>query len=505
MALILSTRNLVCILIFCCSVIYNTYGRTDPSFRVKAVNLGGWLVTEGWIKPSLFEGIVNRDFMDGAGLQFKSVTVKKYLCAELGGGNIIVANRSDASGWETFTAWRINETSYQLRVFNKQFIGVDKDANNVVLATTTEPGESQIFQIVRNSDNANRVKIKASNGFFLQVRTEEIVTADHNGESGWGDTNPSVFVVNSIKGGEGEFQVTNGYGPKAAQVMREHWNTFITEEDFKFISENGLNAVRIPVGWWIASDPTPPKPYVGGSLAALDNAFKWAKKYSLLVIVDLHAAPGSQNGNDHSASRDGSLEWGKNESTIQQTLDVIDFLSARYAKDSSFYAIELLNEPTAPGVSLDTVTKYYRDGYDVVRKHSSTTYVIMCNRLSADKTELLSLGSGLDRVVIDVHYYNLFAEFFDRMTVQQHIDYVNNNRSAELSTVNTSNGPLILVGEWVAEWGVEGATKEDYQRFGKAQLDLYGRATFGWAYWTHKNVKEHWSLEWMIKNGYIKI
>jgi hypothetical protein len=35
--------------------------------------------------------------------------------------------------------------------------------------------------------------------------------------------------------------------------------------------------VRIPVGWWIASDPTPPKPYVGGSLQALDDAFKWAQ------------------------------------------------------------------------------------------------------------------------------------------------------------------------------------------------------------------------------------
>ncbi|KAL8088548.1 hypothetical protein AgCh_038363 [Apium graveolens] len=77
--------------------------QTDPSFRVKAVNLGGWLITESWIKPSLFDSIVNRDFLDGAGLQFKSVTVGKYLCVELGGGNIIVANRSDSSGWETFT------------------------------------------------------------------------------------------------------------------------------------------------------------------------------------------------------------------------------------------------------------------------------------------------------------------------------------------------------------------------------------------------------------------
>lgn len=40
-----------------------SHGRADPSFRVKAVNLGGWLVTEGWIKPSLFDGIPNKDFL----------------------------------------------------------------------------------------------------------------------------------------------------------------------------------------------------------------------------------------------------------------------------------------------------------------------------------------------------------------------------------------------------------------------------------------------------------
>lgn len=52
------------------------------------------------------------------------------------------------------------------------------------------------------------------------------MTADYDGESGWGDSNPSVFVVNSIRGGEGEFQVTNGYGPKAAQVMRVSYTNY---------------------------------------------------------------------------------------------------------------------------------------------------------------------------------------------------------------------------------------------------------------------------------------
>ena len=57
----------------------------------------------------------------------------------------------------------------------------------------------------------------------------------------------------------------------------------------------------------------------------------------------------------------------------------------------------------------------------------------------------------------------------------------------------------MFAGEWVAEWEVNGETKEEYQKFVEAQLHIYGHATFGWAYWTLKNVNNHLSLEWMIR------
>ncbi|XP_065848090.1 probable glucan 1,3-beta-glucosidase A [Euphorbia lathyris] len=483
-----------------------SHSRVDPRFKIKAVNLGGWLVTEGWIKPSLFDSIPNKDFLDGTGLQLKSVTAGKYLCAELGGGSIIVANRTAASGWETFKLWRINETSFNLRVFNKQFVGFDPTSKVVAISNIT--GTAETFEIVRGSDDPTRVRIRASNGMFVQVKTEEVVTADYaGGEGKWGNDDPSVFEMTISGRMQGEFQLTNGYGPKlATQVMKEHWSTFIVENDFKFISENGINAVRIPVGWWIASDPTPPNPYVGGSLQALDNAFSWAEKYKLKVVIDLHAAPGSQNGFEHSSSRDGSQEWGLMDENILKTVHVIDFLTARYAKSSSLYAVELINEPLSPGASLESVMKYYKAGYDAVRKHTTMAYVVMSNRLGpSEPRELFPLANGLAKTVIDVHYYNLFSDVFDTMTVQQNIDFVHTNRSAQLNYVTTSNGPLTFVGEWVAEWQVSGATKEDFRRFGEAQLEVYGRASFGWAYWTLKNVNNHWSLEWMINNGYINL
>lgn len=51
-------------------------------------------------------------------------------------------------------------------------------------------------------------------------------------------------------------------------------------------------------------------------------------KYNLHVIVDLHAAPGSQNGFAHGGSRDGTVAWG-DATSIAMTVQVIEALADR--------------------------------------------------------------------------------------------------------------------------------------------------------------------------------
>ncbi|TKV94074.1 hypothetical protein SEVIR_9G270200v4 [Setaria viridis] len=497
----------VALLLLVCSSWLVSMAAAAPGPPIRAVNLGGWLVTEGWIMPSLFDNVPNKDLLDGTQLQIKSTTQNRYLVADQGGASAILADRIQASSWETFRLWRINETTFNFRVYGGQFWGVD--SNGALVATATTPGPSETFQIVRRDSDKTRVRIRAPNGLFLQAKTMASVTADPAGEyTDWSDNDPSVFLVNNVGNLYGEYQICNGYGiARATQVLRSHWDTFITEDDFKFIALCGLNAVRIPVGWWIASDPNPPLPFVGGSLQALDNAFRWARNYNIGVIVDLHAAPGSQNPYDHSATRDGSQEWGTTDANIAQTVQVIEFLVSRYANNTALLAVELLNEPLAPGTTLPSLTKYYQDGYNAVRRYTPTAYVIMSNRLQiADQKELLQFASGFPGAVLDVHYYNLFDSKFENLTVEQNIDFVRNNRSADLATITNQNGrPLTFVGEWSAAWGVQGANPTDYQRFARVQQDVYGNATFGWAYWTLQNVNAVWNMTFMIQNGIITL
>lgn len=122
-------------------------------------------------------------------------------------------------------------------------------------------------------------------------------------------------------------------------------------------------------------------------------------------------------------------------------------IPCRYADHPSLVAIELMNEPKAPDLKLDSLKRYYKAGYDTVRKYSSSAYVILSNRLGGEWSELLSFASNLSRVVIDVHFYNLFWENFNKMSVQQNIDYIYRQRSSDLRNVTTSDGPLSFVGK----------------------------------------------------------
>jgi hypothetical protein len=48
-----------------------------------------------------------------------------------------------------------------------QFWGVN--STGALVATATTPGQSETFQLVRRDSDKSRVRIRAPNGFFLQV------------------------------------------------------------------------------------------------------------------------------------------------------------------------------------------------------------------------------------------------------------------------------------------------------------------------------------------------
>ncbi|PIA52001.1 hypothetical protein AQUCO_01000110v1 [Aquilegia coerulea] len=496
-------------ILFCCCwwfVVSNAHSveKLNGGRKVRGVNLGGWLVVEGWIKPSLFNDIPNGDMLDGTQVQLKSVVSQKYVCAENGGGLNVSVDRDVPSSWETFRLWRVSQSEFQFRSSRGQFLSCDGEGNSVS-AKAEAPSTKETFYIERN--NNSRVHIRLLNGAYLQATSSYQLTADYPGKPGW-DDNMATFEMTIVSNNlHGDYQLANAYGhAKAKEVLTKHRSSFITVEDFSFLSKHGINTVRIPVGWWIALDPNPPDPFTGGSLAALDDAFSWAQAYDIKCIIDLHAAPGSQNGMEHSASKDGSTNWPTSSEYISQSLNTIEFLASRYANHPALLGIELLNEPSVSEVPLDVLISYYSKGYEIVRNYSSTAYVIVCQRIgNTDPMELFQANIGSTNVVVDVHYYSLFDTFFANLSTVDNIEFIYKSRQEQLQALNKANGPLVFIGEWVNEMSLANRSQFDYQDFGRAQLEVYNAASFGWAYWTLKNDRKHWDFEWNIQNNYLQL
>ncbi len=97
-----------------------------------------------------------------------------------------------------------------------------------------------------------------------------------------------------------EFTLSQNMGSNLTAAMTEHYETFITERDIAEIASAGLNWVRIPVAHWAISTSAE-EPYLERvSWTYFLKAVQWCRKYGIRINLDLHTAPGSQNGWNHS-------------------------------------------------------------------------------------------------------------------------------------------------------------------------------------------------------------
>lgn len=127
---------------------------------------------------------------------------------------------------------------------------------------------------------------------------------------------------------------------KLAQRMKQHRDTYITEDDFRFVAERGFNLVRIPVPYFIFGD----RPRLQGCIDYLDNAFDWAETDRLQILIDLYTVPGSQNGYDNGGLT-GVCKWCKDPREVEFALTVLERLAKRYGTRQGLYGIQVLNEP----------------------------------------------------------------------------------------------------------------------------------------------------------------
>jgi glucan 1,3-beta-glucosidase len=150
-------------------------------------------------------------------------------------------------------------------------------------------------------------------------------------------------------------------------------SSFITRDDFVDMKSAGLNAIRVPIGYW-AVDARSDEPYVTGQYPYLIQAVQWSREFGFQIMIDLHGAPGSQNGQDNSGLI-GPVLFPSNSSNSDRSLDVLRNLTEEFSQDiygGAVTAIELLNEPRLDDENfpMSQLKEFYDDGVEVVSSAS---------------------------------------------------------------------------------------------------------------------------------------
>lgn len=198
--------------------------------------------------------------------------------------------------------------------------------------------------------------------------------------------------------------LTERFGEEGAwELLNIYQDHYFTEKDFDILKEEGINSIRLPITYFEMLNED-------GSLKEtafdrLDWFIEEASKREIYVIIDLHGAPGSQNGKDHSgdiSNKDKGNLYG-NETNMQRTVFLWEEIAKRY-KDAEWVAgYDLLNEPG--GASGIEQFDFYNRLYQAVRAQDQN-HILFIEAIWEPKDLPNPNVYGWENVAYSYHFYN---------------------------------------------------------------------------------------------------
>ena len=282
-----------------------------------------------------------------------------------------------------------------------------------------------------------------------------------------------------------EYTYCQQAGKLELKRLKEFRDTFITREDFVWLAEHGVQAVRLPVGYWMFGGE---EPYVK-TLSYVDKVFEWAEGTGLKVLLDLHGARGSQNGRDHSGHK-GMIGWHKNELNIEHSLKVIESLALRYHISPALLGVSLLNEPHVV-IPKQKLVNFYEQSYRIIRDicGPEAWVVYSDGYLPSRWGKQLPLSEFPD-TYIDTHHYQIYA-LWDRLFTPI-VQLWRARWQLPWVLRRLRKHHPVIVGEWCLTLDdkklrkLKGKKREAVSKsYAAAQLQAY-RKTSAWFFWTYK-------------------
>jgi len=189
-----------------------------------------------------------------------------------------------------------------------------------------------------------------------------------------------------------------GYLSQCEAYTKEHYDSFITEEDFARVAEMGFDHIRLPIDYEVIMDED--HKFTENGFSYIDFTIENCKKNGLNMVLDLHRTPGFSFDPFHNEK--GLFE----DKELQMYFyDIWDELAKRYAKHSDMLAFELLNEVTDP-FYMDTWNNMAERCVAMIRRYSGDIKILIggYNNNSVEAVEAIAPPYD-DNIVYNFHFY----------------------------------------------------------------------------------------------------
>lgn len=250
---------------------------------------------------------------------------------------------------------------------------------------------------------------------------------------------------------------------------RRFWKTYhenyITREDIRFIKQAGFNSVRVPFSYRLFVSEGEPQKLAGAGYELLDRVVDWCKKEGLFVILDMHAAPGGQTGDNIDDS------WGypflfESAESQDLTVNIWRKIAARYRDEPTVIGYDLLNEPIA----------HYFDGVYLNPKLEPLYRRIVAGIREVDRNHIIFLGGAQ----WDTNFKVFGTPFDDKVAYTFHKYWMDVNQQAIQEYLDFRDKHNVPV--WMGESG------ENTDEWITSFRTLLERNNVGWCFWPYKKL-----------------
>ena len=142
-------------------------------------------------------------------------------------------------------------------------------------------------------------------------------------------------------------------GEEKTEAFYAAWRAnYVTKADIDAMGRWGFNSVRVPLHYDQLTLPADREPTPGtdtwneAGFRQIDDLVGWVKANNMVLILDLHAAPGGQGADLAISDRDLSKPslWDSPENR-RKTIALWRKLAERYANEPAVGAYDIINEP----------------------------------------------------------------------------------------------------------------------------------------------------------------